>query len=68
MKKNCSGLGSFNPCEKRGMCANYKHWIDDPRSEFNACTITGHAFKFFVPRDAPVATQVLQQHWQGSLF
>lgn len=67
MRILCSGLGSFSPCEKRDQCANYVHWLDDPRSEFNACTITGQPFRHYVPRDVPVATAQTPEG-QGSLF
>jgi len=69
MKRFCSGLSTFAPCEKRDQCANYVHWLDDPRSEFNVCTITGQPFKHYVSRGLPIAPPIAQsQSRQGSLF
>jgi len=65
--KICSGLESFGVCEKRDQCANYVHWLDDPRSEINVCTTTGQAFKYYVPRNIPIAATAAAQG-QGSLF
>lgn len=71
MTRYCSGLGGFRPCERRHECANYRHWLDDPRSEFNVCTVTGRPFKHFVPRDIAVNVYVItgvQSGAQASLF
>jgi len=69
MNRPCSGLGSFAPCERRVDCANYRHWTDDPRSEFNICTITGQPFKHFVPKNIPVNLLVSDsQAGQKELF
>lgn len=68
MKRLCSGLDSLNTCcERRDQCANYTHWLDDPRSEFNICTITGQPFKHYVSRDISIVA-VQSQQGQGSLF
>lgn len=67
VKRLCSGLGSIQPCQRRHECANYVHWIDDPRSEFNICTITGRPSKHFVPRDIPVEA-VQDRQRQACLF
>jgi hypothetical protein len=68
MTRLCSGLHSSNTCcDRRAQCANYVHWLDDPRSEFNICTITGQPFKHYVPLDIPIAA-VPMRHGQGSLF
>lgn len=68
MTRLCSGLHSSNACcDRRAQCANYVHWLDDPRSEFNICTITGQPFKHYVPLDIPIAA-VPMRHGQGSLF
>ncbi len=67
MKRYCSGLGAFSPCEKRSECANYVHWLNDPRSEFNICTITGQAFKNYTPRGVPIQAAATRQG-QGVLF
>jgi hypothetical protein len=66
----CSGLGSIKPCERRADCANYRHWTDDPRSQFNICTITGKPFKNFVPKNiaAHVPVSNGQSCQQGILF
>ncbi len=66
MKRYCSGLGTFAPCEKRDQCANYVHWLDDPRSEFNICTITGYRFKHFVSRDILVRVPVVSSGKSGA--
>jgi hypothetical protein len=71
-RRQCSGLSSVMPCcEKRSQCANYIHWLDDPRSEFNICTVTGSPFKHFVPLDIPIVLPVVSgrhANAQGSLF
>lgn len=65
----CSGLGSFAPCEKRDQCANYVHWIDDPRSEFNACAAAGQPLKYYIARDISIATAAAEvAPGQGLLF
>ncbi len=66
--KPCSGLGSIAPCEKREFCANYRHWTEDPRSEFNICTVTGKPFKFFVPIGAPLVQKPAAPSGQLGLF
>jgi hypothetical protein len=58
MNRPCSGLGSINPCERRDQCANYRHWLDDPRSEFNVCAVLGGNFAHFVPINIPVSVSV----------
>ena len=70
MNRLCSGLNSSGPpCDKRSQCANYMHWTDDMRSEFNICTMTGQPLKHFVPRDIPAAlVQQPSQQPQRSLF
>jgi hypothetical protein len=53
MNRPCSGLGDFKPCEHRDQCANYRHWLDDPRSEFNVCAALGKSYAHFVPINIP---------------
>lgn len=67
MNRPCSGLTDFNSaCERRHQCANYRHWLDDPRSEFNVCAAPGGNFAHFVPINIPVVVSVPGLQW--SLF
>lgn len=68
MIRPCSGLGSFSPCERRDTCANYVGWWIDPRSAFNICTITGQAFKHYIPRGVGVYAAAQNKTGQLSLF
>lgn len=67
MNRPCSGLIDNNKgCERRNQCANYRHWLDDPRSEFNVCAALGGEFAHFVPINIPVVFSVPGLQW--SLF
>lgn len=52
----CSGLLHNNRgCERRAQCANYVHWTDDPRSQFNACGSAGAPeYQHFAPRGVAI--------------
>lgn len=66
MNRPCSGLNHNGGCERRQECANYRHWLDDPRSEFNVCAALGGNFAHFVPVSIPAS--IAASGPQGSLF
>lgn len=67
MNRPCSGLIDNNRgCERRNTCANYRHWLDDPRSEFNVCTALGGNFAHYVPINIPLIMEATGL--QGVLF
>lgn len=65
----CSGLGE-RPCERRGNCANFMHWTENPRSAFNLCTPLGPGFKRHIPivESFPLSLAAAPRLTQATLF